>query len=100
MTKGGQRNYTKAKSEEGRFVWPKECRRLQNLFGAGIGNAFVSTTGAYGRAEISSSVRYIEEAFPYHLQNAAIKQTKNAMRIIFELRYKNRKNMEVMLTAA
>jgi hypothetical protein len=100
MTKGGQRNYTKAKSEQGRFVWPKECRRLQNLFGAGIGNAFVSTTGAYGRAEISSSIRYIEEAFGRTQQNAVIKQTKNAMRIIFELRYKNRRNLEVMLKVA
>jgi hypothetical protein len=100
MTKGGQRNYTKAKSEEGRFVWPKECRRLQNLFGVGIGNAFVSTTGTYGRAEISSSIRYIEEAFGRTQQNAVIKQTKNAMRIIFGLRYKNRRNLEVMLKVA
>jgi len=100
MTKGGQRNYTKAKSEQGRFVWPKECRKLQNLFGSGIGNAFVSTTGAYGRAEISSAIRYIEDAFGRTQQNAVINQTKNAMRIIFELRYKNRKNLEVMLKVA
>jgi hypothetical protein len=100
MTKGAVRNYTRAKSEEGRFIWPAECRKLQNKFGKGIGSGFVSTTGGYGRAEITSHIRYIADAFPENLQEIAIKQTRNAMRIIFELRYKNRANVQSMLKAA
>lgn len=93
---GGQKNYTKAKAEEGRFVWPGQLRRLVGLFGKGIGKGFVSTSGAYGRFEITNSVRYIWEALPDHLKEAAEKQSRNAMRIVFELRYKNRKNLELM----
>lgn len=100
MTKGAARNYTRAKAEEGRFIWPTECRKLQNKFGKGIGSGFVSTTGAYGRAEITSHISYIDEAFPEHLKEIAVNQTRNAMRIIFELRYKNRANLQTMLKAA
>lgn len=93
---GGQKNYTKAKAEEGRFVWPGQLRRLVGLFGKGIGKGFVSTSGAYGRFEITNSVRYIWDAFTTSGKSDANKQAKNAMRIIFELRYKNRKNLELM----
>ena len=93
---GGQKNYTKAKAEEGQFVWPTPLRRLVNKFGAGVGTGFVSTSGAYGRFEITNHVRYIWEALPDHLKEAAEKQSRNAMRIVFELRYKNRKNIDLM----
>jgi len=94
---GGQKNYTKARAEEGKFVWPQPLRKLMNLFGAGIGSGFVSTSGAYGRFEITNHVRYIWEALPDHLKEAAEKQSRNAMRIVFELRYKNRKNLDLMM---
>lgn len=94
---GGQKNYTKARAEEGRFVWPGACRKLINRFGAGIGSGFVSASGAYGRFEITNHVRYIWEALPDHLKEAAEKQSRNAMRIVFELRYKNRKNLDLMM---
>lgn len=94
---GGQKNYTKARAEEGKFVWPGACRKLINRFGAGIGSGFVSTSGAYGRFEITNHVRYIWEALPDHLKEAAEKQSRNAMRIVFELRYKNRKNLDLMM---
>jgi hypothetical protein len=94
---GGQKNYTKARAEEGRFVWPGACRKLMNRFGGGIGSGFVSTSGAYGRFEITNHVRYIWGALPDHLKEAAEKQSRNAMRIVFELRYKNRKNLDMMM---
>lgn len=93
---GGQKNYTKARAEDGRFIWPKQLRKLVNRFGAGIGSGFVSTSGAYGRFEITNRIRYIWEALPDHLKESAEKQSRNAMRIVFELRYKNRKNIELM----
>ena len=94
---GGQKNYTKATAQEGKFVWPTACRRLMSRFGSGIGKGFVSTSGAYGRFEITNSVRYIYDAMPDHLKEIAEKQSRNAMRIVFELRYKNRKNLALMV---
>jgi hypothetical protein len=94
---GGQKNYTKAKAQEGQFVWPTQLRKLMSRFGKGIGSGFVSASGSYGRFEITNHVRYIWEALPDHLKEAAEKQSRNAMRIIFELRYKNRKNLNLMM---
>lgn len=93
---GGQKNYTKARAEEGKFVWPSPLRKLMNRFGAGIGSGFVSTSGSYGRFEITNHIRYIWDALPDHLKDIAEKQSRNAMRIVFELRYKNRQNLELM----
>ena len=94
---GGQKNYTKAKAAEGQFVWPGPLRKLMSRFGKGIGSGFVSTSGAYGRFEITNHIRYIWEALPDRLKEAAEKQSSNAMRIVFELRYKNRKNLDLMM---
>lgn len=92
---GGQRNYKKADNEAGRFVWPSQLRRLQSKFGTGIGNGriFITAPGA-GLWEVHNRVRYAKEAIPEALYNRAIQLGQNAMRVIFELRLKNRKTYE------
>lgn len=92
---GGQQNYTKAANEAGRFVWPKECRKIMNKFGGGIGRGSVTYSSGRGEFSIVNAVRYIDYAFPDNLRDLAISNAKNAMRIVFELRFKNRKNLEI-----
>jgi hypothetical protein len=94
---GGTRNFTRAKNEAGRFVWPGPLRKLQNKFGTSIGSAHVSTSGSYGFVQVTNHVRYIDEAHPEHMQTYARKQMMNAVRIVFEQRYKamGRKNFQV-----
>jgi hypothetical protein len=93
---GGQRNFKKSQNEAGRFIWPKECRKIMNRFGSGIGTGYVSTTGAFGQYQIVNSVRYADDAMPGKLQAAALKQAANAMRILFEQRYKHGKGIKML----
>lgn len=93
---GGQRNFKKSQNEAGRFIWPKECRKIMNRFGSGIGTGYVSTSGAFGQYQIVNGVRYADDAMPGKLRAAALKQAANAMRILFEQRFKHGKGMTML----
>ena len=90
-TLGGQRNFKRAGNEAGRFIWPAQLRKLQSKFGRGIGSGVVQPTANGGTWSINNAVRYSDEAIPGQLRDKAFELGRNAMRIIFELRFKNRK---------
>lgn len=93
---GGQRNFKKAQNEAGRFIWPSQLRKLQSKFGKSIGTGGVTMQGdGVGFWMVHNLVRYAEEAIPEALFNRAMQLGRNSMRIIFELRLKNRKTYEL-----
>lgn len=81
----GQRNFSASASEEGRFVWPPEMRRLSSA-NKGIGSCVVRVNQNEARISITSHIRYINHAFPQELESLVQANATNAMRIIFNKR--------------
>ena len=84
---GGIRNFTRASTPEGRFVWPKECVALSRG-NSGIGSCTVNITESVQKITISNHLGYTDHACPPQLMAKAIDNAQNAMRIIFEQRAK------------
>lgn len=96
---GGQQNYRASASVEGQFVWPKECAAINRRI-PGLGSSTKQIGDNGGRVTITSHVRYADEALPEALKGIALRNAANAMRIIFEKRFKNRNNYEITAIAA
>ena len=94
---GGQMNYTASKSEAGRFVWPSALGQIARRI-SGLGSSTKSLSNNGGNVTITSRVSYADEVLP--LKDTAMANAQNAMRIIFEKRFKNRKNYEVTASRA
>lgn len=82
---GGQRNYNASASEEGKFVWPPEMRRLSQAH-QGIGSCAVRVNANEAKISITSHIRYLNHAFPRDVQSLVEQNANNAMRIIFNKR--------------
>jgi len=89
-TVGGTMNYTRAKNEAGRFVWPPEIRRVIGPFGgiSSLGASSIHVAGLVGRFSVTNKVRHASDAMPDHLLDIAVRRARDAMRILFEQRAK------------
>ena len=90
-TVGGRKmNYTDAKNEAGRFVWPPEIRRVIGPFGgiSSLGSSSIHVAGLVGRFSVTNKVRHASDAMPDHLLDIAVRRARDAMRILFEQRTK------------
>lgn len=84
---GGQRNYKNSKFEEGRFVWPADCRRIHGQ-NPGIGGASKRVDIHGGSITLHNRLRYASEAmYPGGIESAC-DRAKHAMKILFEKRMK------------
>ena len=82
---GGQRNYNASASEEGKFVWPNDMRRLSQAH-QGIGSCIVRVNKNEAKISILNHLRYINHAFPKELESLVTQNATNAMKMIFDKR--------------